>query len=133
MAQSDSQRWLIIALSCTIFILLSALLHQRSSTNIPKLAPVAAPSYIVPSRTLQGGSHTCLQSSRDSNGYICASDEAWRIRKAILLHQAARVDLSKAVLSTTPCSDYIQTNFEPSLSCEFEQRLGTSVGVTCCH
>ena len=138
MAQPDHRRWLIIALSCTVFILLSALLYQRSPTSSPRPPPVAArarPYYDVPvplsMMTLQGGSHTCLQSARDTNGYICVSDDEWRIRKATLLHQAARVDLSEAVVGvgTTPCSHYIQTNFEPSLSCEAEQRLGMSVPV----
>jgi hypothetical protein len=119
------QRSLIIALSCIICLLTFALLRQRS----PSLAAVVGSqrhhTLVVPaSLTLLDGSHSCIESTQDTDGYICVSDQSWRLRKANLLHQAGVVELSRSAVSTTPCSDYIQKNFEPSLSCEFEQRLG---------
>eukprot|EP00045_Choanoeca_perplexa_P014800 m.176446 g.176446 ORF g.176446 m.176446 type:complete len:371 (-) comp16799_c0_seq1:81-1193(-) len=65
---------------------------------------------------------TCRQSSLDSYGYICDSNEAWQLRKTTLKHQAATVVLTSA--ASQSCAAYFQINFEPSLSCSSEQRLG---------
>ena len=65
----------------------------------------------------------CRQSLKDTYGYICDTDASWNIRKAIMLEQAGRVVLDYAATRST--SHYFQTNFEPSLSCAGERRVGT--------
>jgi hypothetical protein len=66
--------------------------------------------------------HPQQKSLRDTKGFICETDEGWSIRKAALLRQAGMVVLTSA--ASKSCASYLQTNFEPSLSCAFEQRLG---------
>jgi hypothetical protein len=58
-----------------------------------------------------------------ADGFVLTSDVEWAYRRAVLLRQAATVVVDDFKVQQE-CAAYFQANFEPSLSCASEQRIG---------
>jgi hypothetical protein len=69
----------------------------------------------------------CQQSLQDSYGFFCDATDTWVTRKAAVLDQAKMAVLTSA--ASQSCAAYFQTNFEPSLSCTLERRLGSCLSM----
>eukprot|EP00730_Choanoeca_flexa_P001949 TRINITY_DN10852_c0_g3_i2.p1 TRINITY_DN10852_c0_g3~~TRINITY_DN10852_c0_g3_i2.p1 ORF type:complete len:336 (+),score=59.33 TRINITY_DN10852_c0_g3_i2:79-1086(+) len=125
-----TKQWHLIVGACAAILLLAAsagwLSKSNTATTIPQVDYETCPESLKPNHHLEipaePSSHECDLSMEQSNGYICDSNRNWERRVGILRNQAARCDPSPE--ATKSCSAYLQTNFEPSLSCSFEERVG---------
>ena len=99
--------------------------EHRSQTRVPSApALTPCPPAATPTihRNVVAPAQGCSQSLKDTYGFICDSDENWARRKAVMLQQAGRVLFTTEALRSP--SHYFQANFEPSLSCATERRIG---------
>ena len=75
-------------------------------------------SYLWPPSSFFSRNNNCTQSYRESNGFICESDELWHERK--ILYQIQ----DKLNLRKPPSAPYFLKNWEPNFHCSHARRIG---------
>ena len=91
---------------------------ESVKTQQPKASPPKNVNVVNPPTAAPKADGSCWQSLSESDGWFCEYDNDWKRRKRVHQFQDKRNRNDESI------SAFFEKNWEPTLHCAFEQRLG---------